>query len=200
VNAKRVRVLLAALAFALGLRILLGSDAPRSIVPEGSAAALEKAPDPAARGEAISATTGRNAPAPESGEVRNGAGTAAASPPWPVRPSNEDTAVVDLFAKPPPPPPIVPVAPPVAAPPPVVPVDAVPEMPKAPPFPYTAIGDWTENQTTAVFLARQNEVKLTRVNDLLDGVYRIQSVVPGKMVIVYVPMNQIQEITWTVQR
>jgi hypothetical protein len=198
VSRRRFQLLLIALAGALALRLILGSGAARLAAAERggpqapSAAGAAEVAGNSPREAASSAQLAMRAPTPQ--VVPD-----ASQDPlrWPVRPSNEDEAVVDLFATPAPAPP-VPEKPPQPV---VVPVVAPiePPAPRAPPFPYTVIGDWTGDQGTAVFLAGPNNTKMARLHDLIDGVYRVESVVPGKMVVLYVPMNQSQELTWNAQ-
>lgn len=169
------------------------------MIAQGGAAALERTPTPARAGGAdVSAQAARVPPVPEAATAQDGAEAPTETLRWPVRPSSEDVAVVDLFAKPPPPPAAAPEAT-SAAPPPVLPLEAIALPPTAPAFPYAVIGDWTEDRSTAAFLAARNEVKLIHINDLIDGVYRVQGLAPGKMIVIYVPMNQPQEITWSIQ-
>jgi len=84
----------------------------------------------------------------------------------------------ELFAAPPPPPaPARPV------------VEARPEpKPQAPPMPYRVAGQVSHEGTTVV-LARDERVYLVRVGETLDGGYRVESIRPDGVTLVYTPLD-----------
>ena len=84
----------------------------------------------------------------------------------------------ELFAAPPPPPP--PSRPAAAAP--------VEVKIQAPPMPYRVAGQVSHEGTTVV-LARDERVYLVRVGDVLDGSYRVESIRPDGVTLVYTPLD-----------
>lgn len=190
---RRLGWLLVALATVVGLHLFVGQAAGTS-----EAGATQRAPArefPTGAGEA-GAGPARRIPVAQ-------AGAAPAGDPeqdrlrWPVRAGNEDEAVVDLFA--PPPPPLPPR--PAALPAPVAPVVTVtaPAAPVTPRFPHAVLGAWADERGRAVFLATPGGTTMVHAMDVVDGAFRIESIVPGKMVVRYLPMNESQELTWSEQ-
>jgi hypothetical protein len=203
----RFRLLLAVLAVVLVIRVAHDWRAessgnvvavePRSL-PErrtpGPSAYLTRFNNSSAHDVTISAQTGPKSERELSNAIA-----------WPVRPRNADHAVIDVFA---PAEPLHPALPsisdlvlgaqsPIHPPPPPPPP---PEPPKPPPLSYAVIGDWTEDGQTAVLLYGTGGARLARVGDLLDPNFRVQAVAPGKMTVLYVPMNQTQDVTWIARR
>lgn len=89
----------------------------------------------------------------------------------------------DLFASkswmPPPPPP----AKPMPSPP-----------PGAPPLPFTYIGKKIEDAIWEVYLARGDQTLIVREQTTIDGMYRVESIAPPSLVLVYLPLNKMQTL------
>ena len=98
---------------------------------------------------------------------------------------------------PPPPPPPAPPAPPLPAPPPAVPVPAPPPViPVAPPVPFTFVGALEEKGSTfRVFLSKGDQLLVAKVNDVLEGRYRIEQITESAVTLTYLPLNQKQIMT-----
>ena len=90
----------------------------------------------------------------------------------------------------PPPPPSAP-APVVAAAPP-----AAPAPPPAPPFPYTLIGRVEEGGQVQVLLSSPLRTISARLNELVDGQWRLESIQPGGVVFVWVFGGQRQTVNY----
>ena len=107
---------------------------------------------------------------PDRGEVK----TDAAGNPF--RSSN--------WAPPPPPPPA-----------PVVVAPAPPPPPKAPPVPYRFVGKLeAKNAAPRAFLAKGEALLIVSAGDLLDNLYKVESLGQTEVVLTYLPLNQRQSI------
>jgi hypothetical protein len=95
----------------------------------------------------------------------------------------------DPFASHTPPPRPAP-APKQAATPPV----AVPAAPVAPPVPYRVAGQVVHDGPAQVVLARDDRVYLVRQGDLLDGGYRVESITPEGVTLVYTPLEHSHQL------
>ena len=106
-----------------------------------------------------------------------------------------EASPIDPFAPPKPPEIAVTEAPktPIAAPAP--PPAAAP--PTAPPLPYAAVGDWTDSGVTVAFLAGANGMVMAKAGETLNGVYHVDKVTPGHIMLTYVPLQQVQQLTWS---
>lgn len=119
---------------------------------------------------------------------------------WPARSSN-DGDIVDLFAPPKPPAPVVVSvpAPPVVTKPKTKAAVAVvppPQAPVAPPLPFTVVGDWTEDGKTVVFLSGSQGTFSAHTDDVLLGNYKVNRVQPGLIAFTYLPLQEIQQLSW----
>lgn len=89
----------------------------------------------------------------------------------------------DLFTSqswvPPPPPPAKPMPPP---------------PPSAPPLPFTYIGKKIEDAVWEVYLARGDQTLIVREQTTIDGMYRVESIAPPTLVLVYLPLNKMQTL------
>jgi hypothetical protein len=98
----------------------------------------------------------------------------------------DSAAGADAFGSrdwtPPPPPPPKPVPPP------------PPPPPSAPPLPFTFLGKAVANGEWEVFLARGSETLIVRNKTVIDGMYRIDAIVPPSMTLTYLPLNQVQQL------
>lgn len=97
----------------------------------------------------------------------------AAQPPCPVAAANLFKARSWL----PPPPPLPP-----------------PPAPKAPPLPFTYLGQMEDGGSIALFLGRAQNTLIVRAGDLIDGVYRVEEIVPTRATFVYLPLNELQQL------
>ena len=84
---------------------------------------------------------------------------------------------VDLLAArswivPPPPPPVV--------------------APKAPPLPFKLVGRLIENNQQVVFLATQDRNYIAREGAKLDNNYLVERIEPGRMTLIYLPLDERQ--------
>ena len=90
------------------------------------------------------------------------------------------------YSPPPPPPPS----------PAVVPVAAVPQVPTAPPLPFTFMGSYTPDGSTPVFfLTRDDRVYDVRIGDTLDGTYTVDSFANGQLALTYKPLKIQQQLS-----
>ncbi len=102
-----------------------------------------------------------------------------------------DAPQADLFGPrswlPPPPPPLVSVVAP-----------APPPAPTAPPLPFSFIGQ-IDNGGGApkAFLSHSEALHIVAAGDLVEKVYRVESITPTQVVLTYLPMMQAQFINLT---
>lgn len=69
-----------------------------------------------------------------------------------------------------------------------------PPPPMAPPLPFTFIGKSVGNGAWEVYLARGDRTYVARVNEVLDGTYRVDAIAPPGMTLTYLPLNQVQQL------
>jgi hypothetical protein len=69
-----------------------------------------------------------------------------------------------------------------------------PPPPSAPPMPFTLIGKALEEGRWEVWLARGEQSYIARDGDVIDGTYRVESIRPPLMTLVYLPLNQVQQL------
>ena len=83
-------------------------------------------------------------------------------------------------------------------PPPPPPVNAgklpPPPAPTAPPLPFTLIGKSVGSGVYEVYLARGDQVYLVREKETIDGMYRVDKIVPPMLTLTYLPLNQVQQL------
>lgn len=80
--------------------------------------------------------------------------------------------------------------------PPTKPVIAAPAPPPtAPPLPFTYIGKRLEDGVWQVFVSRGDQTLIMREQQTIDGTYRVDSVKPPQMVLMYLPMNEPQTMS-----
>lgn len=127
---------------------------------------------------------------PPAEPARPGGATAAVDDPLPLdklrqarfAPAATDAFPTKTWAAPPPPPPK-----PVAA--------VAPPKPVAPPLPFTFLGQMSTGEEPLVFLTRDGRVYSVAEGDVLDHTYRIESIVAGRMTLVYLPLNLRQSLS-----
>jgi hypothetical protein len=74
---------------------------------------------------------------------------------------------------------------------------APPPPPTAPPLPYVYLGKAQERGVWEVYLSRADQggqVHIVRGSDLVDGVYRVEAIVPPVLTLTYLPLNQTQTL------
>ena len=83
-----------------------------------------------------------------------------------------------------------------APPAPVAPVRAAaaPPKPVAPPMPYRVAGQVSHDGVMEVVLARDDRVFTVREGGTLDNVYRVESIKPDAVTLVYLPLDERQQI------
>ena len=67
-----------------------------------------------------------------------------------------------------------------------------PPPPAAPPLPFTYLGKQTTGGKTEVFLANGDKVVIAREQDVIQNTYRVESIRPTTLSMVYLPLNEIQ--------
>jgi len=70
----------------------------------------------------------------------------------------------------------------------------VPPKPVAPPVPYRVAGQVSHDGMNQVVLARDDRVFTVSEGDLLDNVYRVESIKPDAVTLVYLPLQERQQI------
>lgn len=81
------------------------------------------------------------------------------------------------------------------APPPVVAELAPPPPPSAPPLPFTYLGKQTADGLMEVYLARGDEIFVVRDHTVIQNTYRVESIKPPTLTLVYLPLNEIQRLS-----
>jgi hypothetical protein len=66
--------------------------------------------------------------------------------------------------------------------------------PSAPPLPFKYLGKEFDGDQWRIFLARENEVLIVKANDVIGDTYRIVSITPPTVSIVYLPLNETQQL------
>ena len=82
-----------------------------------------------------------------------------------------------------------------APPPPPPPPPAPPPKPTAPPLPFVVIGKKWEDGQWQVFLGRNEETFVVKTGDTFDGRYRVDSIAPPSMTLIYLPLKARQTLT-----
>lgn len=84
--------------------------------------------------------------------------------------------------------------PPPPPPPPASVSNAPPPAPVAPPLPFVLIGKAVADGAWEVYLSRGDKTYVVRAQTVIDGVYRVDSIVPPLMSLTYLPLNQVQQL------
>ncbi|VVE24692.1 hypothetical protein [Pandoraea anhela] len=74
------------------------------------------------------------------------------------------------------------------------PVPVAPLPPTAPPMPFTYLGKAQAAGAWEVYLARGEKTFIVHENSVVDDVYRVESIKPPRLSLIYIPMNQQQEL------
>jgi hypothetical protein len=69
-----------------------------------------------------------------------------------------------------------------------------PVVPQAPPLPFSFLGKQWQAGAWQVYLALGEEMRLAQVNTVIDGRYRVDSIVPPQIVFTYLPLNERQTL------
>jgi hypothetical protein len=134
----------------------------------------------------VRADSARTAAAPATAEITSVAASAPLAGP-PARAAIEVGGATETFGgmswTPPPPPPPAPTVRP-------------PPPPSAPAMPFRFIGmlEQKSDRPTA-FLAKGEALLVVRVGDVIDSMYRIESLSPAQVVVTYLPLNQRQTLS-----
>lgn len=69
-----------------------------------------------------------------------------------------------------------------------------PPPPMAPPLPFTFIGKSVGDGVWEVYLARGDRTYTARLNEVIDGTYRVDAIAPPILRLTYLPLNQVQQL------
>jgi len=69
-----------------------------------------------------------------------------------------------------------------------------PVAPKAPALPFSFLGKQLQAGVWQVYLAVGEDLRLARVATVIDGQYRVESIVPPLIVFTYLPLNERQTL------
>jgi hypothetical protein len=70
-----------------------------------------------------------------------------------------------------------------------------PPPPSAPPLPFTYLGKQAVGGQVEVYLAKGDEVIVVRDQTVIQDTYRVESIKPPMMSLVYLPLNEIQRLS-----
>ena len=70
-----------------------------------------------------------------------------------------------------------------------------PEPPRAPPLPFTYMGQLEEEGGIALFLGRDKRTLVVRRGDLIESSYRVEEVTPRRATFVFLPLDERQHLT-----
>ncbi len=79
-------------------------------------------------------------------------------------------------------------------PPPPPPKPEPPPPPTAPALPFSYLGKKTEDGKLEIYLARGEQTFIVHEQSLIDGLYRVESIKPPTMTLIYLPLKQIQTL------
>ena len=74
------------------------------------------------------------------------------------------------------------------------PIPTTPLPPTAPPMPFTYLGKAQAGGAWEVYLARGEKTFIVHENSIVDDVYRVAAIKPPRLSLIYIPMNQQQEL------
>ena len=80
-------------------------------------------------------------------------------------------------------------------PPPVVAAPRPPPKPTAPPLPFTYLGKMLDGGVWEAYLARGDETFVVREHAAVDANYRVETIAPPTMTIIYLPLKQTQTLS-----
>jgi hypothetical protein len=70
-----------------------------------------------------------------------------------------------------------------------------PPPPMAPPLPFACIGSQTTAGKTQVYLTRGEEVFVVGEQSVIQNTYRVKSIGPQTITLVYLPLDQVQQLS-----
>ena len=71
-----------------------------------------------------------------------------------------------------------------------------PPPPTAPPMPYTYMGSYQgKDGRMIIFLTKGDQVYSVSPGDVLEGIYRVEGIASGQLVLIYLPLNIQQTIS-----
>lgn len=70
-----------------------------------------------------------------------------------------------------------------------------PPAPTAPPLPFTYLGNQAGDGHLEAYLSRGEKIFVVREHSVIDGAYRVESIVPQKLTLTYLPLNQVQNLS-----
>jgi hypothetical protein len=76
--------------------------------------------------------------------------------------------------------------------PPPPPKPVPPPPPAPPPMPFVLLGKMLEDGKPLVFMSKQERNLVVREGDVIDGTYRVDSILPPVMTLTYLPLNMKQ--------
>jgi hypothetical protein len=76
--------------------------------------------------------------------------------------------------------------------PPPLPKPVPPPPPAPPPIPFVYLGKMLEDGKPLVFLSKQERNLIVREGDVIEGSYRVESILPPVMTLTYLPLNMKQ--------
>jgi len=76
--------------------------------------------------------------------------------------------------------------------PPPLPKPAPPPPPTPPPIPFVYLGKMLQDGKPQVFLSKQERNLVVREGDVIEGTYRVESILPPVMTLTYLPLNMKQ--------
>lgn len=83
----------------------------------------------------------------------------------------------------PPPPPPLPAPPP-----------PPPAPPQAPPLPFSYLGKIVEGKQWTVFLGQQDRIHTVVIGDTIGNDYKVESIAPPMLTLIYLPLKQSQSL------
>lgn len=79
--------------------------------------------------------------------------------------------------------------------PPPPPKPVPPPPPAAPPLPFAYMGKLMEEGAMTVFMTSQDRNYVVKSGDVIDGTYRVESITPSSLTLIYLPLNIKQSMT-----
>jgi hypothetical protein len=71
-----------------------------------------------------------------------------------------------------------------------------PPQPSAPHLPYTFIGRMIDGNIVTLYLSRNNQQYSVKLNDVLDGEYKVDKITDKSALLTYLPLNIQQELVF----
>jgi hypothetical protein len=71
---------------------------------------------------------------------------------------------------------------------------AAPPPPVAPPLPFTYVGRQVQGGAEEVFLAEGDKLHVVRAGSVIAGSYRVEAVAAKALTLIYLPLNQTQQL------